>query len=211
MTRACSYAEEEKKTYLFCSLMAYKMPSMKFYHFSNRLQLFCQPLCMIYLSNDVIATYSDNLKLLWTDTFSKGNYCTSIGWLSMVKCWYNMIEVKWWISSMQNYAAYLPWIIDTRNPADLINSISFCVILCVQHALTWPSKPEFDCIPVADIHFTYSCRSNKQVLDHIRNMVLSYNKKSTICNNSTATGSHRISIKSKEKPMNWQAKTTSIY
>ena len=36
---------------------------------------------------------------------------------------------------------YLPWMTDTRKPADWIISISVRFILCVQHALIWPSKP----------------------------------------------------------------------
>lgn len=57
------------------------------------------------------------------------------------------------ISSSQT--THLPCMTETRKPADLIFSISDRVILCLQQALTWPSKPWFDCIPVADIPFTY--------------------------------------------------------
>lgn len=51
--------------------------------------------------------------------------------------------------------------IDTRNPADRIFSISDCVILCFQQAWICPSKPELDCIPLEVIPFTYSCKKNQ--------------------------------------------------
>lgn len=62
-----------------------------------------------------------------------------------------------YFSFTENLAAHLPWMTETRIPAERIISISARVILCVQQALTWPSKPLLDCIPVADIPFTYSC------------------------------------------------------
>lgn len=59
---------------------------------------------------------------------------------------------------------------ETRNPAERITSISDCVTLCVQQALTWPSKPLLDCIPVADIDLTYSWRD--QFVGQVRDILI---------------------------------------
>lgn len=53
----CRYSKQcdiKMQVYLFSPLMTDKMPSRKIYHSSSRMQLLCQPLCIIYLSNDIM-------------------------------------------------------------------------------------------------------------------------------------------------------------
>lgn len=48
----------------------------------------------------------------------------------------------------------LPCTTEIRNPDERIVSSSLDAILWFQQALTWPSKPQFDCIPLDEIAFT---------------------------------------------------------
>jgi len=79
-------------------------------------------------------------------------------YVSQVK-WYHSLNI---ISAVRE--TNLPWITEIRKPADRIASNSFVVMLWVQHALTCPSKPQLDCIPVEDMPFTYSWKQRSTEL-----------------------------------------------
>ena len=79
-------------------------------------------------------------------------------YVSQVK-WYHSLNI---ISAVRE--TNLPWITEIRKPADRIVSNSFVLMLCVQHALTCPSKPQLDCIPVEDMPFTYSWKQRSTEL-----------------------------------------------
>ena len=79
------------------------------------------------------------------------SYIVRAYYVSQVK-WYHSLNI---ISAVRE--TNLPWITKIRKPAERIVSNSFVVImLWVQHALTCPSRPQLDCIPVEDMPFTYS-------------------------------------------------------
>jgi len=84
------------------------------------------------------------------------SYIVRAYYVSQVK-WYHSLNI---ISAVRE--TNLPWITKIRKPAERIVSNSFVVImLWVQHALTCPSRPQLDCIPVEDMPLTHSHRVAK--------------------------------------------------
>jgi hypothetical protein len=113
------------------------MCTLKVYHSSSRKKPICEPFRMAQLRNNVRPAFFVEQGMKRDAHYAH-------------KPW-----ERFWISTTD-----LPWITETRKPAPRIVSSSLVVSLWVQHALTWPSNPQLDCIPEADMFFTYSWKYN---------------------------------------------------